>query len=602
MGGANFAWINSSHDELQYDAEKKRAVRVQAMKAAAASRKKTGTWGKQNMRQANVVRYTSETNEGGPQRAQFPEEEDDETPHMRQSQQQRQKQKHQTSTVRARDAWRSKSHVVPVIRFLKSSSSSSLSTNDTSHPLYDGTHAAPPALISRIQQCYYSRPARPLPLGDFERVSADLGLNVLDLDELTAVAAGQAAGSLLARNRASLHTLIVQRRQRSYLFHVPARYGHGSCLDDALRCVAIKARRVLVAGATGGAVVGVGSPEGDSYGFYGKALRGLQAAVDKQSNWTDPDILGAIEILSIYELLESPTQPRNWESHIAGATRLIIARGPSRYETEYEKALLASMVSPIILESLRKQEPCFLDEEPWQKVLWSMVRKDTSYFAPRGEGYMRMWMMGARGPRLMPDMYRMAADPASAVEHEIDDLEARCRALRDDLVQWRCDTAEHEEREEKQREAAGPENGDNNGSGRIRSSSLSSSGSGSSNNGRTDTEYLRKEVIGASLAMLVIVCRLIGAVAPLDRVALEAEAVAYAREMRALLAGAAENKCTSFYLEQKIIAADSVLATTDIWLEGVPRVDQVLLDAQQKAPRIIENWKVLAWTQYLPID
>lgn len=393
MGGANFAWINSSHDELQYDAEKKRVVRVQAMKAAAASRKKTGTWGKQNMRQANVVRYTSQTNDGGPQRAQFPEEDDDETPYMRQSQQQRQKQKHQTSTVRARDAWRSKSHVVPVIRFLKSSSSSSLSTNDISHPLYDGTHAAPPALISRIQQCYYSRPAWPLPLGDFERVSADLGLNVLDLDELTAVAAGQAAGSLLARNRASLHTLVVQRRQRSYLFHVPARYGHGSCLDDALRCVAIKARRVLVAGATGGAGVGVDSREGDSYGFYGKALRGLQAAVDKQSNWTDPDILGAIEILSIYEvsdisdiitsshgnsheliesllrmrltilcaqILESPTQPRNWESHIAGATRLIIARGPSRYETEYEKALLASMVSPIVSHySLFSQtQPC----------------------------------------------------------------------------------------------------------------------------------------------------------------------------------------------------------------------------------------------------
>jgi hypothetical protein len=237
-----------------------------------------------------------------------------------------------------------------------------------------------------------------------------------------------------------------------------------------------------------------------------------------------------------------------------------------------------------------------------------MVRKDTSYFAPRGEGYMRMWMMGARGPRLMPDMYRMAVDPASAAEHEIDDLEARCRALRDDLVQWRRDTAEHEGREEKQHEAAGAENGDNNGRGRIRSSSLSSSSSGSSSSSRnshTDAEYLRKEVIGASLAMLVIVCRLIGAVSPLDRAALEAEAVAYAREMRALLAGAAENKCTSFYLEQKIIAADSVLATTDIWLEGVPRVDQVLLDAQQQqqqAPRIIENWKVLAWTQFLPID
>lgn len=280
MGAAKFEWINASHDQPKYDAEKKRTIRVQAMKAAAQSRKKTGTRGNQNMRQADVVRIYSEEVEAGP-----PSLEGDEDVLCQQQHKQKQKQKRQpNSVVRARDAWRSKSAVIPIIRYLKS--------DDAPNPLHYSSNG--PALFTQFEQCY-ARPARAMPLPDFERVSVDLGLNVLDLDELTAVAAGQAAGSLLAQNRASLDTLIVRRRQ-SYLFHIPARYGHCTYLDDALRCVAIRARRVLVPGTTGE------STAGDSYRFYGRALRGLQAAVDKQSDWSDPNILGTIEILSIYEV------------------------------------------------------------------------------------------------------------------------------------------------------------------------------------------------------------------------------------------------------------------------------------------------------------
>lgn len=280
MGAAKFEWINASHDQPKYDAEKKRTIRVQAMKAAAQSRKKTGTRGNQNTRQAGVVRIYGEEVEAGP-----PSPESDEDVLCQQQHKQKQKQKRQpNSVVRARDAWRSNSAVIPIIRYLKS--------NDAPSPLHQSSNG--PALFTQFEQCY-ARPARAMPLPDFERVSVDLGLNVLDLDELTAVAAGQAAGSLLAQNRASLDTLIVRRRQ-SYLFHIPARYGHCSYLDDALRCVAIRARRVLVPGTTGE------STAGDSYRFYGRALRGLQAAVDKQSDWSDPNILGTIEILSIYEV------------------------------------------------------------------------------------------------------------------------------------------------------------------------------------------------------------------------------------------------------------------------------------------------------------
>lgn len=269
MGAKKFEWINSSHDEQQYDAEQRRVIRVQAMRAAASSRKKTGTWGKLNMRQPAVIRYTtvgsggdgsSSSDDGGTTSydssngGQF------------------------RSSVRARDAWKPKNHVIPIIRYLKSDG-----TPDTTRP----------AALSQSEQ-WNGRLERPMPLLGFEYLSADIGINVLDLEELTCVATGQLAGPLLAQDLASLTKVMVRSRQ-SYLIHIPARYGHSTCLDDALRCVAVQAKRVLVPNY---------APNGrtDLYGLYGKALRSLQNAVNNEDDWSNPCILGAIEVLSMFEV------------------------------------------------------------------------------------------------------------------------------------------------------------------------------------------------------------------------------------------------------------------------------------------------------------
>lgn len=271
MGATAFEWINSGNNEPGYDAEKRRTIRVQAMKAAAASRKKMGTWGKHNMRQTEVIRYTSSKNNDSHESSS--ETYEDLDPPTKNSIVQRR------CSIRARDACKSaQGHVIPIIRYLKSDG------KPTTVRL--GTSA-----LSQFEQ-WNGRPARPMPLPGFEYMSAHVGVNVLDLDELTSVATGQLAGSLLRRDRTGLDKLIVRRRQ-SYLFHVPARYGHSPCLDDALRCIVTKAKRVLLPNCV---------PNGGVLDLYGKALRSLQAAVNDSGNWTDPNILGAIEMLSIYEV------------------------------------------------------------------------------------------------------------------------------------------------------------------------------------------------------------------------------------------------------------------------------------------------------------
>lgn len=271
MDATKFEWINSSNDDDQkYDSGKRRIIRVQAMRAAAASRKNSVMWGKHNMRQPEVVRYASSRSTDSSD-ASTDDHDNTEVPGSHAIV--------QRSSVRARSTCKpSKGHVIPIIRYLITDG------NPTTTRL--GASA-----FTQFEQ-WNGRPQRPMLLPGFEDLSAEIGVNVLDLDELTGVATGQVACSMLHQERTSLDKLIVRRRQ-SYLFHIPARYGVSSCLDDALRCIVTKAKRVLVGGVINPAL---------DLQLYGRALRSLQNAVDKSGDWRDPNILGAIEILSIYEV------------------------------------------------------------------------------------------------------------------------------------------------------------------------------------------------------------------------------------------------------------------------------------------------------------
>jgi hypothetical protein len=132
----------------------------------------------------------------------------------------------------------------------------------------------------------------PMPLSGFERLTAETGVNILDLSNLTTIQVGHIATSVL-RERIHL-TDLIKSRKLSYLTHVPAKFGSSPCLDDAVRCVAAKACRVLAGFEQGGRSTELSS--------YGKALRGIQAAINLPGECLDPDVLCAVEILGLYEV------------------------------------------------------------------------------------------------------------------------------------------------------------------------------------------------------------------------------------------------------------------------------------------------------------
>lgn len=54
--------------------------------------------------------------------------------------------------------------------------------------------------------------------------------------------------------------------------------------------------------------------------------------------------------------------------HVAGISKFVYARGPDRYKTPFELALLDSMRGPIIAIALITRTSCFLDEPEWRDI------------------------------------------------------------------------------------------------------------------------------------------------------------------------------------------------------------------------------------------
>lgn len=250
MESLNYEWIDCTQSSGVTHNSAPSIVRTQAMKFAGAARKRTGTWGKRNLGQSLILEPDNVANDK-PHRA-------------------------------------PQSHVggqAPILRPIRAKQ-----TGDNSATSWSG---AASINSSRSSLCIIapSKPHR-----SFEWFLIDVGFDVLQLDELTAIATGQVAGPILSRNSGIFKSLISRRRQ-SYLWHVPSRYGNTTCLEDALRCIATRANRRL----SSSCIIS----DADELKLYGKALHSIQAAVNDRKVWEDPDVLCSIVLLSTYEVGQS---------------------------------------------------------------------------------------------------------------------------------------------------------------------------------------------------------------------------------------------------------------------------------------------------------
>lgn len=166
------------------------------------------------------------------------------------------------------------------------------------------------------------------------------------------------ASSLLQLDSSQLPGVLAYR-QWSYFSFVPPRFGHVAALDDAFQCLLTITHSLLVPN----------HRQSDRVILhrYGKALQSLQKAVDEPNSRYYSEILCATGMLSIFEVSLSALNPfvgetltflvpqllnspngQLWYHHIAGASQIIQFRGPERFFSDFDIALLLSLGYPIV--------------------------------------------------------------------------------------------------------------------------------------------------------------------------------------------------------------------------------------------------------------
>lgn len=172
--------------------------------------------------------------------------------------------------------------------------------------------------------------------------------------------------------------------------------------------------------------------------------------------------------------------------------------------------------------------------------------------------YLRCLM--TRMPRLMRDVSGAVDDPAAISPPDLDELITRIKRFRMDLRKWRVkynelvlDTADHQH---------------------TAASSVSDE---------------RCELLGASLTLSILGCRMLSAVS-MDIVwCLEKEALIYAEQMVKMhIEVDLTNGWAGFFLCQKVAIAQATLRTKDVWKESSRRSGT------------IERWIFKEWCEAIP--
>ncbi|KIM93844.1 hypothetical protein OIDMADRAFT_35307 [Oidiodendron maius Zn] len=131
----------------------------------------------------------------------------------------------------------------------------------------------------------------PMPLSGMERVRALFGIDILNLSPLTVTHVGEATS--LYFDPRTLRMALIHQQRSSYLSHIPRRFGHNPCLDQAIYALLSKAREILYPSTPNIRTIALSE--------HGKALRMLQEAIDNAASRTQPDVLCITELLGLIE-------------------------------------------------------------------------------------------------------------------------------------------------------------------------------------------------------------------------------------------------------------------------------------------------------------
>ncbi|KXT12787.1 hypothetical protein AC579_1806 [Pseudocercospora musae] len=262
-------------------------------------------------------------------------------------------------------------------------------------------------------------------MSGYDRVRFEFGLDLSMLTVLTNFNVGKSAITTLASDPARLPSLLVLEPQYSYLSFVPSRYEHSAILASATDCVIAKVRAALSPGFESDAT---------ARRLYGKALRTLQEAINDPCSRGDADVLCAIQMLSIHELLD-PSRENAWSNHISGSSQLVRSRNPASFSSEYDKSLFVGHVGPALSEALFNNHSCCLETPEWKSLYMSTVQ-ETEHLTERSELVLNARKHMFPLPRLWRDVGAALTSNDLFNDNVLRGLEKRCRSAHGNFLAW----------------------------------------------------------------------------------------------------------------------------------------------------------------------
>ncbi|KAK5688766.1 hypothetical protein LTS10_000744 [Elasticomyces elasticus] len=367
------------------------------------------------------------------------------------------------------------------------------------------------------------------PVPDYERARSKFGIDLMSLSILTNFNVGKSTIAILSADPTRLASLL-NLAQWSYLEYVPERYGISECLTAATNCLLAKVHTVL-------------APKEECYSIcnllYGKALRSLQDAIASDSSAMDADVLCATQLLSLHELLD-PSRDTAWSHHVQGSARLVRHRSPTRFHTDFERALFAAHVGGIVSECLVNNTHCYLEQPEWIG-LYTSLTIESNFLSERSPLAISLRVTMFELPGIWHDVGEAVNGTDFYSDWPLAALEARCRKAHKELLAWLEQYKAHCVRLSLAQPPA---------------SELS----------------LRRELFGSALECLAIVKRLLCTVCESDRRNLEVETQALAHLILDLQKQPSP-KHSWLFSGHEVGVAYTVLLTKDQWEENVDRRD-----------------------------
>ncbi|CAK7235507.1 hypothetical protein SEUCBS140593_009306 [Sporothrix eucalyptigena] len=105
--------------------------------------------------------------------------------------------------------------------------------------------------------------------------------------------------------------------------------------------------------------------------LYGQSLGALQSALNHPVEWRSSETLCTTMVMCLFELFaDTSRSSEGWLQHSSAVAHLIQQRGVDGFVEPWDRAMLFSFRSVIIMNSLFTGRDCFLAKKKWQRLLF----------------------------------------------------------------------------------------------------------------------------------------------------------------------------------------------------------------------------------------